>query len=221
MTKRQLIDEIVSINQSARPAFLAGFGDDELNEYLRHLQVTRKPRLSGNWRQYEKYFTDLPAPVARRVSGRIVSGPATEPAAGEDSSLFVPETQDKETESPVHGETLADVKPAAEESPVEEALNERPPAEVLDAEEQPAGPQTATDEPDDGEVSEEHKEAEPDVEDRPADEEDSADEEPTATAPEPADDDEPELAGAVADTDSSRDRSSSSKVQEDSDAFLF
>ncbi len=37
MTKRQLIDEIIHINQSAEPGFLSEFDDVELAEYLRHL----------------------------------------------------------------------------------------------------------------------------------------------------------------------------------------
>ncbi|MCD6365681.1 MAG: hypothetical protein J7M14_07375 [Planctomycetes bacterium] len=63
MTKRQLIDEIVVINRSAKPAFLAEFADDDLQDYLDHLQVIRQPRLSANTHRYDMYFraaTDLP-----------------------------------------------------------------------------------------------------------------------------------------------------------------
>ena len=38
MTKRELIDQIAVLNPTAQPAFLADFGDDDLAEYLRHLQ---------------------------------------------------------------------------------------------------------------------------------------------------------------------------------------
>ena len=38
MNKRQLIDQIASINLSAKPAFLATFCDRDLDEYLRHLR---------------------------------------------------------------------------------------------------------------------------------------------------------------------------------------
>lgn len=61
MTKRQLIDEIVVINQSAKPAFLAEFADDDLQDYLDHLKVIRRPRLSGNSHRYDAYFQAAPA----------------------------------------------------------------------------------------------------------------------------------------------------------------
>ncbi len=44
MTKRQLIDTIVEMNPTARPAFLAQFGDEDLNEYLEHLRMAARPR---------------------------------------------------------------------------------------------------------------------------------------------------------------------------------
>ena len=44
MTKRELIDEIMDINQTAGPDFLAEFADFELDEYLKHLQEARRPR---------------------------------------------------------------------------------------------------------------------------------------------------------------------------------
>ena len=44
MTKRQLIDQIITINRSARAAFLAKFEDSDLDEYLRHLLAARQPR---------------------------------------------------------------------------------------------------------------------------------------------------------------------------------
>jgi len=43
MTKRQLIDEIRTINLSADPAFLAGFKDVELSAYLHNLNDTKQP----------------------------------------------------------------------------------------------------------------------------------------------------------------------------------
>lgn len=44
MTKRQLIDQILSLNQTAEPAFLAQFQDRDLDEYLAHLAVVKTPR---------------------------------------------------------------------------------------------------------------------------------------------------------------------------------
>lgn len=56
MTKRQIIDEIVSMNQTAKPAFLASFAEDDLNDYLRQLHRLRKPRLLGDASRFAHYF---------------------------------------------------------------------------------------------------------------------------------------------------------------------
>jgi hypothetical protein len=37
MSKRELIDYICRINRTAKPEFLAGFSEEELNDYLDHL----------------------------------------------------------------------------------------------------------------------------------------------------------------------------------------
>ena len=37
MSKRELIDYICRINKTAKPEFLAGFSEEELNAYLDHL----------------------------------------------------------------------------------------------------------------------------------------------------------------------------------------
>ena len=37
MSKRELIDHICRINKGARPEFLAGFSEEELQTYLEHL----------------------------------------------------------------------------------------------------------------------------------------------------------------------------------------
>jgi len=60
MTKRQLIDEIVSRNQSARPEFLARFGENQLDEYLQHLRVVETPRLNGDPHRFDRYFDGCP-----------------------------------------------------------------------------------------------------------------------------------------------------------------
>lgn len=56
MTKRQLIDQIVQINHTAHPGFLATFGDEDLKDYFDHLRLTRQPRLLSDPGRYEKYF---------------------------------------------------------------------------------------------------------------------------------------------------------------------
>lgn len=60
MTKRQLIDEIISLNHSAEPDFLASFKDSELDAYLRHMQWGRTPRLAGDIHRFDHYFEGCP-----------------------------------------------------------------------------------------------------------------------------------------------------------------
>ena len=60
MTKRQLIDEIVTLNQTAEPAFLAKFDPGELDKYLRHLRLARTPRMRRGMGRYRKYFDNCP-----------------------------------------------------------------------------------------------------------------------------------------------------------------
>ena len=43
MTKRQLIDRILSLNETAEPAFLAQFQQRDLDEYLAQLTESRMP----------------------------------------------------------------------------------------------------------------------------------------------------------------------------------
>ena len=60
MTKRQLIDQIITVNQTAKPDFLARFDDSDLDEYLQHLQLAQTPRLPKGAHNYDRYFTDCP-----------------------------------------------------------------------------------------------------------------------------------------------------------------
>jgi hypothetical protein len=46
MTKRELIDQITRLNPTAMPAFLAGFKDGELDEYLKHLRWASAPQVA-------------------------------------------------------------------------------------------------------------------------------------------------------------------------------
>jgi hypothetical protein len=80
MTKRQTIDEIMVINQSAEPEFLARFSDEQLNEYLEHLHVLHTPRLSGNPRRYDAYFENCP-----KVSSRPTKCPSDSPGQAADN----------------------------------------------------------------------------------------------------------------------------------------
>jgi len=81
MTKRQLIDEIITANQTAEPGFLAQFDDSDLREYLRHLRWAKQPRLIGDGLKYDKYFTrkgQTPAPDASAGQPDIVLQPVKE-----------------------------------------------------------------------------------------------------------------------------------------------
>lgn len=61
MTKRQIIDEILDLNQSADPGFLARFDDEELSDYLAHLRIAAAPRQQGWYRPDHTPNLDTPA----------------------------------------------------------------------------------------------------------------------------------------------------------------
>jgi hypothetical protein len=63
MNKRQLIDGIRQLNQTAQPEFLAQFDDEALQQYLRHLQSAQEKRLKvAGW------VKSIPKPKFRLVS---------------------------------------------------------------------------------------------------------------------------------------------------------
>ena len=65
MTKRQLIDEIVLLNPTAKPGFLAQFDGEDLDKYLHQLEAVRAPRIPG---------------VQSRLSGRHGAGASRPPS---------------------------------------------------------------------------------------------------------------------------------------------
>ena len=95
MTKRELIDQILNENQTAEPAFLAQFSDEQLHEYLTHLKWLKEPRLKGNPSRFDRYFRSRPVvasppgrwrsvsdvPVASRVESLDLSSRPSPPAA--------------------------------------------------------------------------------------------------------------------------------------------
>lgn len=107
MTKRQLIDEIITINHTAKPGFLARFEEKQLNEYLQHLEAVRAPRLSGDASRYDKYFANTPTIAAPKSAGppRRASGPkarirkdnASGRQDGGASKYFSPDADDEQT----------------------------------------------------------------------------------------------------------------------------
>jgi len=129
MTKRQLIDEIVTLNQTAEPGFLAKFDDGQLNEYLRHLRRARTPRLSGDPRRYDRYFRSCPpVPVAR----------AAKPAEAAQAAVAVVETAEFEAE-PAEEPFAYEAEAAADDAAAGPLLaHEAPPAP--DAEEDDPNP---------------------------------------------------------------------------------
>jgi hypothetical protein len=142
MTKRQLIDEILTLNQTAEPAFLARFEDAELSQYLQHLQVLQTPRLSGNAKRYEKYFVGMSRPAATPPAdfGLDSSPVSTEADAVERAALLA-----KEPPPEAPAEEVINLLPAdeTEESPtsaVQIAEAEIPSASI--AESRTAGDET-------------------------------------------------------------------------------
>ena len=98
MTKRQLIDEIVSINPTAEPGFLARFEDGQLDEYLCHLRVLRTPRLTGNPGPYEKYFPAT-EPVAEETDAAERAALLTDKAPDETEYQLLGEIDDTDADA--------------------------------------------------------------------------------------------------------------------------
>ena len=88
MTKRQLIDEIVTINHTAKPGFLAKFDDPDLDAYLQHLRLARTPRLPGDPHRYDHYFRNFPPARPAGATARSVR------LAGRDGNPSVKSTAD-------------------------------------------------------------------------------------------------------------------------------
>jgi hypothetical protein len=63
MNKRQLIDGIRQLNQTAAPEFLAQFDEEALQQYLQHLNTAQDKRLKiAGW------VKSIPKPKFRLVS---------------------------------------------------------------------------------------------------------------------------------------------------------
>ncbi|MGC9454435.1 MAG: hypothetical protein ACP5HU_06185 [Phycisphaerae bacterium] len=81
MTKRQIIDQILQVNSTADPGFLARFESDELDAYLRHLRQARTPRLAGDPHRFDHYFHNIPA-VSYQSAARQTVAVAEPPERG-------------------------------------------------------------------------------------------------------------------------------------------
>ena len=105
MTKRQLIDEIATINRSAKPSFLAKFDDIELDEYLQHLRLARTPQLSGDPHRFDHYFDACPTIAVSAVATE------TDVPLADEAALPIKAEQQQEEDPPT---TLdLDVSPSA------------------------------------------------------------------------------------------------------------
>jgi len=113
MTKRQLIDEIIALNRSARPGFLAQFDDGQLRVYLQHLRVVQIPRVQRDPRRYERYFVGL-EPAGAAGTAESDTAVVTAPAA---------------SDAPSTGPAEADASPPAEGVPSPD-VDHREPAAV-------------------------------------------------------------------------------------------
>ena len=133
MTKRELIDEIVATNRSAEPEFLAQFADNDLSDYLRHLQELREPKPLGNPSRHDRYFRNCPT----------IPGPLTEHRPVKQVYMRVPvediwdepepaEPLDEEPAEAIQAETvealqLEPVEAWAKPLPIEAAENTQDP----------------------------------------------------------------------------------------------
>ena len=132
MTKRQLIDQIVTVNQTAEPGFLADFKDEDLQEYLDHLRVVDQPRLTGETYRYEKYFL-----MQKTMQKAVQTVPAMQTMAAESAGATATALADPPADARASADdgglwssSEADVEPA-DESP-EVPAYESPRARVSD-----------------------------------------------------------------------------------------
>jgi hypothetical protein len=146
MTKRQLIDEIVGINRSAEPGFLARFDDDDLTEYLDHLRVVETPRLSGEPGRYDRYFENCPTCRTRPTryeAAELAAEADDEPPKADEIAPDEIEVLDDEAAEEPAGENespAAEAGPAGEVRPAGRTRLYEPPPEAGDdtPEEEPA-----------------------------------------------------------------------------------
>ena len=141
MTKRQLIDEIVGLNPTAEPGFLARFEDGQLQEYLGHLNRAKTPRLSGNPQRYEKYFTPrldkTASPAAPTPAPVQIVASTPQPRRTVRTTLF-------EAVDPAESVAPQAERAQAEASGTEEPAASEPAAERVQAESSLAGQSLAT-----------------------------------------------------------------------------
>ena len=111
MTKRQLIEEITDLNPTAKPSFLAEFGDQDLAEYLRHLRWVCPPRRSlyevRRWSPRPRQASDSP-PQEVPAS----TSPPAGQAAGPDEPARADSGRYEKTASPFAEDSSREDSPA-------------------------------------------------------------------------------------------------------------
>jgi outer membrane biosynthesis protein TonB len=131
MTKRQLIQEIMLLNPTARPDFLARFGDRDLEEYLRHLRWVLPAAPADDRRREER----TPAPTAD-LAAPVEDAEPAEPVllpGGRESQA--PESQTPDSAS---APEAAPTRPADEPVAVGVAADDQQPSPSSFAEDQEA-----------------------------------------------------------------------------------
>jgi len=115
MTKREMIDEILAINLSAQPQFLARFDDEDLEQYLTHLRVLSTPRLAdGPAGRYDKYFRDVPKIASPRPQWRQESQEIEEVEVAVDD-LPAEEPAEPELDSQVEDQAECEIEAECEQ----------------------------------------------------------------------------------------------------------
>ncbi len=97
MTKRQMIDEIITMNTSADPGFLAEFDSDDLSAYMNKLRRAIREENAGTARkrQYSPYvhrqsdegeFVAVDPPIRQKSVATVALEPAEfAPVSGADA----------------------------------------------------------------------------------------------------------------------------------------
>ena len=131
MTKRQLIDEITTLNPTAAPAFLAGFRDQDLAEYLTHLRWVVPPnviveRASGA--PADRSPAGDPLPVSESGAASACIGPvsaADAPAVAAAVRAALIRNAWRTPYAPVFKTHVQEPQPQVQQAPAAEAQAER------------------------------------------------------------------------------------------------
>ena len=130
MTKRQLIDEITTLNPTAAPAFLSGFRDEDLAEYLTHLRWVVPPNViveQASGAPADRSPAGDPLPVSESGAASACLGPvsaADAPAVAAAVRAALIRNAWRTPYTPVFKTHVQEPQPQAQEPPVAEAQAE-------------------------------------------------------------------------------------------------